>query len=191
MDKFKELTAGAKLVLGAAIALLIVSWFHWFSFEGFGENMWHGVGVLAGLLILVLIVWQALRLVNIELEIGVTPSMITAALAVLTLICVFIRFIDKPGGSIVSDVIDRTFWAWLGLALAIVLVIGAWLNMQAAGENFSSIRDQISSATSGMRGDDRPDAPATAPPATPPVTPPPPAPPETSPADDPDTPSAT
>ena len=53
---------------------------------------------IAGLLLIALIVWQGLRLANIELEIGVTPSMITAALAVLTLVFVFIRWIDKPGG---------------------------------------------------------------------------------------------
>ena len=42
--------------------------------------------VIAGLLAIVLIVWQAIRLANINLEIGVTPAMITAALALLLLI---------------------------------------------------------------------------------------------------------
>ena len=46
--------------------------------------------------------------------------------------------LDKPGG----DFVGRTFWAWLGLALAIVVVVGAWLNMQAAGEGLADIRDQ-------------------------------------------------
>ena len=38
-----------------------------------GVTMWHGVGWIAGLLAIALIVWQAIRLANIELEIGVTP----------------------------------------------------------------------------------------------------------------------
>jgi hypothetical protein len=148
MDKFKELTTGAKLVLGAAVVLFIVSWFNWFEIEGFGgENMWNGIGVLAGLLLIALVVWQGLRLANIELEIGVTPSMITAALAILTLVFVFIRFIDKPGGDLAAEVIDRTVWAWLGLALAIVLVIGSWMNMQATGESLADIRATLSKAT--------------------------------------------
>ena len=84
--------------------------------------MWNGIGVLAGLLLIALIVWQALRLANIELEIGVTPAMITAALAVLTLIFVFIRWIDKPGGGLVADASTGRSGSWLGLALAIVLV---------------------------------------------------------------------
>ena len=47
MDKFKELTTGAKLVLGAAVALFIVSLFNWFKVgdigvEGDGPD--HGLG---------------------------------------------------------------------------------------------------------------------------------------------------
>ena len=38
----------------------------------------------------------------------------------------------------------RTFWAWLGLILAIVIVVGAWMNMQAAGEGLADVRDQVS-----------------------------------------------
>ena len=96
MDKFKELTTGAKLVLGATVAFLIVSFFEWFEVSGDlgeaveafagdnGVSMWNGVGYIAGLLAIALIVWQALRLANIELELGITPAMITAALAALT-----------------------------------------------------------------------------------------------------------
>jgi hypothetical protein len=171
MDKFKELTTGAKLVLGAAVALLIVSWFDWFSvdteFGDFGENMWNGIGVLAGLLLIALIVWQAVRLANIQLEIGVTPSMITAALAVLTLVFVFIRWIDKPGGGLASDLIDRTIWSWIGLALAILLVVGAWMNMQASGEGIADIRAAAAGAAASARGAvDRDDTSSAAPAAT-------------------------
>jgi hypothetical protein len=184
MDRMNDLTTGAKIVLGATIAFLIVSFFSWFHYTGPGKDeldaigadtgitMWHGVGWIAGLLAIGLLVWQAIRLANIELEIGVTPSMITAALSVLVLIFAVIRWLDKPGG----DFVGRTFWSWLGLLFAIVMVVGAWMNMQAAGESLGSIRDQISGATSGMRGgDDRAETIAPTPPATPPaVTEPPP-----------------
>jgi hypothetical protein len=197
MDKFKELTTGAKLVLGAAVVLLLVSWLNWFEYESWGQNMWHGIGFLAGLLLIGLIVWQALRLANINLEVGVTPSMITAALAVLTLLFVIIRFIDKPGGDFASDLIDRTIWAWLGLALAIILVVGAWMNMQAAGEGFAEIRSSVAGAAAAAkgavdRGDDAsaaaptppaPEAPAPAAPEAP-AAPPAEAPPAPEPGDD-------
>ena len=143
MDKLAELNHGAKVVLGSAIALLIVSFFHWFTYGPFGENMWHGIGVIAGLLVIALIAWQAIRLANIDVEIGVTPAMITAVLAVLTFVFVLIRFIDKPGSGPVSDVIDRSIWAWLGLILAIVLVAGAWANMKLAGESLTDMKDRV------------------------------------------------
>ena len=203
MDRMNELSHGAKVVLGATIAFLIVSFFSWFHYTGPGKDeleaigadtgitMWHGVGWIAGLLAIGLLVWQAIRLANIEFEIGVTPAMITAALSVLVLIFALIRWLDKPGG----DFVGRTFWSWLGLAFAIVMVVGAWLNMRAAGEGLTDIRDQISGATSGMRGGDRGDAPAPMtppppPPATPPATTTPPASPETPPTEDPEAPSA-
>jgi amino acid transporter len=150
MDKLAELSHGAKVVLGAAIALLIFSFFDWFEYADIGfANMWNGIGVLAGLLLIALIVWQALRLANINLEVGVTPSMITAALSVLLVIFVAIRFLDKPGPSIANAGVDRTIWAWLGLILAIVIVVGAWMNMRAAGEGLGDVRDRVTSMTSG------------------------------------------
>ena len=169
MDKLSELSHGAKVVLGAAIALLVVSFFNWFQYAGIGfANMWNGIGVLAGLLLIALIVWQALRLVNINLEIGVTPSMITAALSVLVLIFVAIRWLDKPGPSIANEGVSRTFWAWLGLILAIAIVVGAWMNMQAAGEGLADIRTQVGSAAAAAKGAvDRDDKPVEATPAAP------------------------
>jgi hypothetical protein len=167
MDKLAELSHGAKVVLGAAIAFLVFSFFNWFKYTGpgadqieavggdIGISMWHGIGWIAGLLAIAIIVWQAIRLANIDVEIGVTPSMITAALAVLLVIFTFIRFIDKPSG---GDLVGRTFWAWLCLALSIVVVVGAWMNMQAAGEGIGDIRDRMSSMTGG--GDSASAAPA-------------------------------
>jgi hypothetical protein len=176
MDRMNDLTTGAKVVLGSTIAFLIVSFFTWFDYNGPGSDqldalgadtgitMWHGVGVVAGLLAIALLVWQAIRLANINLEVGVTPSMITAALAVLLLVFAFIRWIDKPGG----DFVGRTFWAWLGLALAIVTVVGAWMNMRATGESLSDVRASVAGAAAAARGAVDRDEPASTPaPSTP------------------------
>ncbi|MCZ7587478.1 MAG: hypothetical protein M5U27_01170 [Gaiella sp.] len=177
-----KLSHGAKVVLGAAIVLFVVSFFDWFQYADIGfANMWNGIGVLAGLLLIALIVWQALRLANINVEIGVTPSMITAALSVLVLIFVAIRWLDKPGPSVANEGVGRTFWAWLGLILAIAIVVGAWLNMRAAGEGLADIRTQVGSAAAAAKSAvDREDTPAEASPAPPaePVEPTAPAPPD-------------
>lgn len=175
MDTLAQLSHGAKLVLGAAIAFLIVSFFSWFDYDGPGSEfaeafggdtgitMWHGVGWLAGLLAIVLVVWQALRIANIELELGLTPAMITAALAILMFIFTFIRFIDAPGA------FGRTFWAWLGLALSIAVGVGAWMNMQAAGESVAAISARVSSMTAagGASATAAPEPSAQEPPAPP------------------------
>ena len=127
MDKFNELTTGAKLVLGATIAVSDRLFLQLVRVRGPGEAGLEAIGAdtglscgtaigwIAGLLAIALIVWQAIRLANIELEIGVTPAMITAALAALMLLFTFIRC-DRQAG--VSTLVDRTIWAWLGLALA-------------------------------------------------------------------------
>jgi hypothetical protein len=156
MDKFNELTTGAKLVLGSTIAFLIVSFFNWYEADlggledavgvDAGVSMWNGVGVIAGLIAIVLLVWQAIRIANINLEIGMTPSMITAALAALLLIFTIIRAIDG------YEFADRTIWLWLGLALAVLTAVGAWMNMQASGEGIAELRSSMAGAAAAAKG---------------------------------------
>ncbi len=87
------------------------------------------------------------------------------------------------------ELADRTMWLWLGLLLAIVTAVGAWMNMQAAGEGLADIRTQVGSAAAAAKGavdrDDKPveTAPA-APVETPPAPPAAPSPPATPQADD-------
>ena len=166
MDTFNKLTTGAKLMLVAAVLLFIVSWFSWFKVADIGvDNMWGGLGVLAGLLLLALLVWHGLRFANVNLQIGVSDSIVSGALAVLILLFVIIRFLDKPGSGAVSDVVDRSFWAWIGLVLAILIVVGAWLNMQAAGESIGDVRKSFESVTRRGTSESAP-PPASTPPAS-------------------------
>ena len=138
-----KLTHGAKLVLGGTILFLIVSFFSWFSYAGNGIwNMWHGVGVVAGLLAIVLLAWEAVHLYGMKVGLPLHPAMTGAVLAVLVLVFTFIRFISTPGGDLGSAAgVGRTFWAWLGLALAILIVVGAVANMKAIGLTMADVKD--------------------------------------------------
>ena len=183
-----KLSHGAKLIIAGTIVFLIVSIFNWqevdIGIASAGRSMWHGWGVLAGLLAIALLVWEAIRLANVNVALPVTPAMTSAALAVLLAIFTVIKFL--------ADNEFRTFWAWLGLILALAIVVGAWLNMRAAGEGLGDIRSQVSSAATAARGAvDRDDTPAAAapPPPAAPVEPTAPAPPDAStPASDPESP---
>ena len=136
MDKLAEINHGAKVVLGAAILFLILSFFNWQEVDlgAFGEagvSMWHGVGWIAGLLAIAIIVWQAIRLANMNLEIGVGPAMVTAFLAVLLLLFTVIKFF--------ADSEFRTWAAWVGLILAIVIAGGAWIEHASSRARASAI----------------------------------------------------
>lgn len=144
-----KLSHGAKLVVAGTVAFLIVSFFNWQEVE-FGDiatagaSMWNGWGVLAGLLAIALLVWEALRLANISVTLPVGPAMVSAFLSILLVLFTFIKF--------VADNEFRTFWAWLGMALAIAIVVGAVMNMQAAGESVASVREQLGAAGAAAAG---------------------------------------
>ena len=175
-----KLTHGAKMVLGGTILFLIVSIFNWqevdLGIASAGVSMWHGWGVLAGLIAIAIIVWEGLRLANMKIEIGLTPAMVTAALAILLLFFTVLKFL--------FDNEFRTFWAWLGLLLAILVAVGAWVNMKQLGESVSEMGASMKTAASSAaaaakaatdKGDDAPAAtPAAAPAAPTPAAPAPP-----------------
>jgi hypothetical protein len=187
MDKLSELSLGAKIVLGATVAFLVVSIFNWQEVDlgplgSAGVSMWDGIGWIAGLVAIALIVWEVLRLANVKLELGVSPSMITAALAALLVLFTVIKFL--------ADNEFRTWAAWVGLILSIVVAVGAWLNMQAAGESFADVRSKVSSMTAGGGGGSTTaSAPPPPAPEAPPAPPAPPAPSDPD-ADDPSRPVA-
>ncbi len=184
-----KVSTGAKLVLGGGIALLIVSFFSWFEVDGLGgfASMWDGIGFVAGLALLALLAWEVAQLAGVKLELGVSPALVTVALAVVMGVFVVLRFIITPGPGIADDIVDRTIWAWIGLLLAIVVVAGAVLGMQSAGKSFSDMRTEFSGAASSRgRSATPPPAPTTPPPADPPAAAPP-----TSSVDPPDDPPRT
>ncbi len=168
MDKLRTLSKGAQITLGAAGLLFIDSFFSWYTVKhtSYGENMWHGLGFLAGLLVIAILVWIGLRVAGINVELGgISNSMITAGLAVLLLLFVIIRVLSKPGGGFADSFVSRTIWTWIGLLLAIAVVAGAWMSMQAAGESLSDVRDKVSSMASSVGSTTEASTPA--PPAAP------------------------
>ena len=121
-------------MLVGSVLLLIDSFLDWQQVEGLtltGETSrprssgWHGVGIIMGLLTVVLIVWLVVRLAAAHIKLPVSDAMTGALLGFLILAFTVIKFL-----------VDNEFrhWpAWVGLLLAIVIAVGAWMAVQEAG----------------------------------------------------------
>ena len=139
-----KLTLGSKVVAGAGILLLIDSFLHWqevnFGPISAGVTMWHGWGVLIGLTLLAILAWEAAQLADMKIAVGpLSPSMVTLLLSALLVLFTLIKVLS-------NDYVAS--WAWIGLVLSIVVAVGAWLNMQSAGESLGDLKSSFSSAGS-------------------------------------------
>ena len=94
-----KLSTGTKVVLGAGLLLLLVSFFSWFEVDGFGgvASMWEGFGFIAGLALLALLAWEIAQLAGVKLEFGISPALVTVALAILVGVIVLLRVLVTPG----------------------------------------------------------------------------------------------
>jgi hypothetical protein len=126
---FAELSKGTKVLLAAGLLLLIDSFLAWQQVSaGVGNfkitasaNMWHGIGVLAGLLVIALLVWEGLQVAGVtsRLELPVSAALISVGLAAATALFVIIKFLIAN---------EARHWpAWIGLILAIAVAGGGWL----------------------------------------------------------------
>jgi hypothetical protein len=123
--KFAELGRGTQLLLVAGILLLIDSFLDWqqVSAAGItaGASMWHGVGVVAGLLLIALLVWEVAQVTGVtrNLELPVSAALISVGLAVGTAAFTVIKFLVAN---------EARHWpAWIGLILAVAVAVGGWL----------------------------------------------------------------
>ena len=137
---FSKLSLGSKVVAGAGILLLIDSFLHWqevnFGPVSAGASMWHGWGVLIGITLLAILAWEAAQLADTKIAVGpLSPSMVTMLLSALLVLFTLIKVLS-------NDYVAS--WAWVGLVLSIVIGVGAWMNMQAAGESLGDIKSSFS-----------------------------------------------
>jgi hypothetical protein len=192
MDRFNALGRGGQLMLVAAALLFIDLFLPWQDFgvsEAVGVDIddsfsgWRGfAGVVLGLLTIATLAWLVVRLMAVNLPLPVSQAMTAAILGVLVAAFGIIKLL-----SILGD--EQTIWAWIGAILAILVAVGAYLQIQEAG-GVDTLRTEASTmgasrtttATSATPTDmpPPPTAPtppeATAPEATPPpVEPAPPA----------------
>jgi len=171
MDRLKALPRGMQLMLVGGVLLLIDTFLKWQDFKLGGvsiasRNAWHGWGVLVGLLTIVLLMWLVARLAAADIKLPISDTMAGAALGSLIVLFTLIK--------VLADNEFRTAWAWIGLLLAVLIAVGAWLELMAGG-GIETLRTEASGMKMRTGGSDAPAPPPQAPPG-PETTPPPPPP---------------
>jgi hypothetical protein len=128
--KFAELGRGTQLLLVGGILLLIDSFLDWQQVSALGvtagASMWDGVGVVAGLLLIGLLVWEGAQVAGVtrNLELPVSAALISVGLAIGVAAFTVIKFLVAN---------EARHWpAWIGLILAVVIAIAGWLRYQEA-----------------------------------------------------------
>jgi hypothetical protein len=174
MDRFNALGRGAQLMLVAGVLLFISLFLPWQDFDegGIAEELgvdatfsgWRGfAGVVLGLLTIVTLAWLVVRLLSVNIPLPVSTAMTGALLGVLVAAFGIIKLL-----TILGD--EATIWAWIGTILAILVAVGAYLQVQEAG-GVDNLRTEASTL-SASRTTSAPSAPPPA--ATPPEAGPPP-----------------
>ena len=88
-------------------------------------NAWHGFwGVVLGLLTVALVAWLVAKLAGVEIKLPVSDAMLGAVVAGIILLFALIKVL-------VDDFTAAA--AYVGLVLAAIVAVGAWLNVQEAG----------------------------------------------------------
>jgi hypothetical protein len=130
MDMLKKLSREAQVLLGGTLLYVIFSFFDWqqvsFSVVTAGINEWHGVGVIAALLAIALLLWEGARLAGIRAQLGpITPGLGSIGLALLLLLFTVITFLTHN---------EARHWpAWIGLILSLVITGAAYARARAEG----------------------------------------------------------
>ena len=124
MDMLKKLSPPAQAVLAGTVLYIIFSFFNWqqvcFGSVCGGVSEWHGFGgTITALSALLLLAWEAVRLLNVKIDLpGVSHGLVSLGLALLLLVLTIITFLTHN---------EARHWpAYIGLILAIVIAGAAF-----------------------------------------------------------------
>lgn len=165
----KSLPLYRQLALFGGGLLFISLFFPWWSLSGVSFSGWNGLGTLAGILVILLIAWEVLRVLGQASQIQVKHDLVTAALAGLVALFGLIQFIRALTYG--SGFGGPGFGAFLILIFSIALGYAAFLAFQAAGGTISLPSEGQAPAADPQAGAAPPAAPPSAP-SAPPAPPP-------------------
>lgn len=119
-----RLTMGQRILFVTGALFLIVLFLPWEDF-GFGISLsgFSGIGVLAGILVIGLLVWEGINVAGVNLNLNVSAALIAAALAGATVLFGLIRFLTALSPS-------PGFGAWIGIIVLVGMAYGAFIRFQ-------------------------------------------------------------
>ena len=125
-----RMSTATKILLGGSLLFLIDSFLPWnqVCFAGFcaSANLWNGVGFIAALLAILILVMELLAVANVEVNVGDarSRSMIEAGLAAGVLLFTILK--------VIIDSEALSFGAWIGIILALAIAYGGYLRWTEA-----------------------------------------------------------
>ena len=138
MAKLGQLSTATKLLAGGGLLLFIDLFLDWqqacIGVGGGnqicgGSNGWSGIGVLLGLLVVGLLVWEAAQLAGKTESLNVPSTLVTSGLAGAILLFTIIKFFVDG---------DARHWpAYVGLILAAAIAAGGWQRLQGGSSTSS------------------------------------------------------
>jgi uncharacterized membrane protein len=148
MEVLGKLSREVQIILAAALLYVIFSFFDWqqVSISGIGTagiSEWHGVGVIAALLAIALLVWEGARIFLGDIDLGpLSAGLISVGLAMLLLLFTIITFLTHN---------EFRHWpSWLGLVLSILIGVLAFRRAQTEGvqmPDMSAVQTRTQSRT--------------------------------------------
>ena len=173
MERLQALGRGTQLMFVASVLLLIISFLNWQEVEfdlgplgegSAGVSAWDNfLGIVMGILTIVLIARIVARMAAVDVPIPVSFAMTSVVLGLIIAICAILK-------NLTDDY--STFWSYIGVGLAVLIAIGAWLEVQDAGgvDSLKAEAGSYGSATTNPASPPPPPPAAAAPAAAAPVT---------------------
>jgi hypothetical protein len=130
-----KISTARRVLLGSGVVLLIWSFFPWNGVSvgifSVSWNAWHGWGTFMGIVLILMLAWEALLLVQVLSpdalklpELPVKPILISLALGALTVVLGIIRVLEYSA---------KKWEIWIALLLLIALAAGVFLRFQEEG----------------------------------------------------------
>jgi hypothetical protein len=126
-----RLTMGQKGLFITGALFFIALFLPWESVGAFGIAVgnvsgFQGIGVLAGITVIALLVWEGINAAGVNLNLNVSAAVVSAILGAATVLFGLIRFLI----AVTRGATDPAFGAWIGIILLVAMGYATWVRFQ-------------------------------------------------------------